>query len=252
MLQPFGFTQYESKVYEALITIEEALDATAIVKRSGVPRAKVYEVLQRMSNKGLVLESTVDKKRVYKALPIDSTINKLKADFEANVEELKHIPKIEAPSDDRVWTLKEDHSIQSMQQEMIQEAEQTIVISGWADDLSSHLALLEDKEAEGVEVEVHSIGKVDTNLSNVSTLVPNSMHETLERSRIVIIDHKRLLFAGMEQHDWQAIQTRSKPLVKFFTEFFYHDVALTEITKRYSSTILEDDTIREVLMKLRY
>ena len=82
MLQQFGFTQYESQVYECLISDEQALDATAIVKQSGVPRAKVYEVLHRLSEKGLILESTVEKKRLYTALPIETTIEKLKADFE--------------------------------------------------------------------------------------------------------------------------------------------------------------------------
>ncbi|MFP3473100.1 helix-turn-helix domain-containing protein, partial [Micrococcus sp. SIMBA_144] len=75
--QQFGFTQYESQVYEALITIDEALDATAIVKRSGVPRSKVYDVLRRMSEKGMVLESTTEKKRLYAPLPLDSAIKKL-------------------------------------------------------------------------------------------------------------------------------------------------------------------------------
>lgn len=252
MLQPFGFTQYESKIYEALISINEPLDATGIVKRSGVPRSKVYEVLHRMSEKGMILESTVDKKRQYTALPIESTIEKLKADFEANVEHLRNIPTVETPSDDRVWTLKDDQSIQAVQREMIKEATDSIIISGWADDLRVHLPLLEQFERNGGEVEVHTIGELNTSITNVSVLVPNSMHEALERSRILIIDHQVMIFAGIEQNVWQAIQTESQPLVKFFKEFFYHDVALTEITKKYSDTILEDSNIRELLLKLRY
>ncbi|WP_345241807.1 TrmB family transcriptional regulator [Pontibacillus salipaludis] len=252
MLQPFGFTQYESKVYEALISVNEPLDATGIVKRSGVPRSKVYEVLHRMSEKGMILESTVDKKRQYTALPIESTIDKLKSDFEANVEHLRNIPITEAPSDDRVWTLKDDQSIQAVQKEMIQGAKDSIIISGWADDLRIHLPILEQFDRNGGQVEIHTIGELDTSIANVSILVPNSMHEALERSRILIIDNQEMMFAGIEQNAWQAIQTQSRPLVTFFKEFFYHDVALTEITKKYSDTILEDPSIRELLLKLRY
>jgi len=63
VLQQCGFTQYESQVYTSLITINQPLDATAIVKRSGVPRSKVYEVITKLIEKGIVLESFIEKKR---------------------------------------------------------------------------------------------------------------------------------------------------------------------------------------------
>ena len=62
MLKKFGFSQYESQVYEVLASSSEPLDATLIVKYSGVPKAKIYEVLSRMIEKGLVLDSVSEKK----------------------------------------------------------------------------------------------------------------------------------------------------------------------------------------------
>ncbi|WP_283154031.1 TrmB family transcriptional regulator [Guptibacillus hwajinpoensis] len=252
MLQQFGFTQYESQVYEALITIDEALDATAIVKRSGVPRSKVYDVLRRMIEKGMVLESTTEKKRLYTALPIDSAITKLKSDFNENITQLKSIQTRKKQADDRVWTLKEDQSIHSLVSELLQHSSSSIILSGWADDIEQHLSLLAEKEAEGVIVELHSIGEIDSNLNNVTTLIPDSAHQKLERSRIVIVDNEDVLFAGIEDTSWQAIHTKSRPLVTFFTEFFYHDIALTEITRKFGSSMMEDPHLRDLLLKLRY
>lgn len=252
MLQQFGFTQYESQVYECLISDGMALDATAIVKQSGVPRAKVYEVLHRLSEKGLILESTIEKKRLYTALPIETTIEKLKTDFENNVEKLRNRKRKAAPADDRVWTLKDNSSIQSVLKDMIGQAESSIFISGWNDDLQNYLPILEEKSKSGVAVKIHTIGVLDTSISEVSTLVPDVQHDTLERSRIIIVDDREMLFAGIEESKWQAIRTQSGPLVKFFTEFFYHDIALTEITQRHQDTVMKDEKIREVLMNLRY
>ncbi|WP_273852155.1 TrmB family transcriptional regulator [Guptibacillus spartinae] len=252
MLQEFGFTQYESQVYEALITIDEALDATSIVKRSGVPRSKVYDVLRRMSEKGMILESTTEKKRLYAPLPLDSAITKLQHDFNDNINQLKTIQSRKKKIDDRVWTLKEEQSIHSLVSELLHLSTCSIIFSGWADDIVQHLPLLEEKEAEGIAVEIHTIGEIDSNLSHVITLIPDTDHQKLERSRIVIIDHEEVLFAGIEDTNWQAIHTKSKPLVTFFTEFFYHDIALTEITRKFGSTMMEDPHIRDVLLKLRY
>ncbi|WP_077621648.1 TrmB family transcriptional regulator [Sediminibacillus massiliensis] len=252
MLQQFGFTKYESQVYQSLINTDSPLDASTIVKSSGVPRSKVYEVLQRLVEKGLVMESTVEKKRLYKALPIESTVQKLKADFDHNIDQLRKVQAKQTPMDDRVWSLKDDSSIQSVFRALIRTAEHSIHISGWADDLSTCLPLLEEKQKSGLEISVHSIGELTTVLPNVSILIPDHEHGKLERSRVLISDRQEMLFAAMENNEWQAIQTKSGPLVKFFTEFFYHDVALTEITRKYKDKIMEDSEIKDVLLNLRY
>ncbi|MCM3491086.1 TrmB family transcriptional regulator [Alkalihalophilus marmarensis] len=252
MLQQFGFTQYESQVYTSLITVNQPLDATAIVKRSSVPRSKVYEVLQRLSDKGMILEATVEKKRLYTALPLESVIEKLKADFEENIEQLKKIEVEDIPLDDRIWSLKENQSIQSLIKELTEGAERSIYLSAWGDDLNQFLPILEEKDQQGLDVHIHAIGEIETSIKAVSTLIPDQHHNTLERSRILIVDQREMLFAGIEESSWQAIRTQSPPLVKFFTEFFYHDVALTKITKRYKETIMRDEEIKDILLKLRY
>ncbi len=252
MLQQFGFTQYESQIYQALISADQPLDATGIVKLSAVPRSKVYEVLHRLAEKGIILETTVEKKRLYTALPVESVISRLKADFETSVQELREAAVKKPVADDRVWTLKDNHSILSLLEEMLGRAERKIILSAWGDELEKYAELLEEKHESGVSIHVHSIGKIKTSLPSVSVLIPDKHHETLERSRIAIIDEEEMLFAGMEAGKWNAITTRSRPLVKFFAEFFYHDVALTEITQKYKDTIMEDKAIRDVLLKLRY
>lgn len=252
MLQQFGFTQYESQVYESIITIDEPLDATAIVKRSGVPRAKVYEVLHRLIEKGIILESTIQKKRLYAALPIESVINKLKTDFEANIQKLRAVKERKTLPDNRVWTLKDNQSIQALLIDLLKKANRTIFISGWADDLKTFLPQLEAQKDSGLQVTIHSIGELSTSIKDITVLIPDKQHENLERSRILIIDEQEMVFAGIEETKWLAIQTQSRPLVKFFTEFFYHDIALTEITKKFGEKIMEDKAIRDALLKLRY
>ncbi|WP_270179169.1 TrmB family transcriptional regulator [Alkalihalobacillus sp. CinArs1] len=252
MLQQFGFTQYESQIYEALITTEEALDASAIVKQSGVPRSKVYEVLYKMGEKGMVLESTVEKKRLYRPLPLNSAIEKLQRDFNRNIDQLKSYEARKKPLDDRVWSLKDNQSIDSLVADLLKQATSSIVYSGWSDDLSQHISTIEEKQMNGISVELHSIGELDTKIDTITTLIPDVQHEALQRSRILIVDNKELVFAGYEETGWQAIHTSSRPLVTFFTEFFYHDVALTEITRKFGALMMEDEDIKNVLLKLRY
>jgi HTH-type transcriptional regulator, sugar sensing transcriptional regulator len=252
MLQRFGFTQYESKVYESLLSSHELMDATMIVKYSGVPKAKVYEVLTRMIEKGMILDSVSERKKYYSALPLQLAIDKLTAEFKLSIDQLKTNTYEKQYTDDRVWSLKVDSSIKMQCRQLLQDANKSIRITVWNDDFNDFAVILEEKEKKGVNVEALVVGDVQSSLTNLQILSPKEEHKALEQNRLLIIDDEEILFAGVENNAWQAMKTKSKPFVKFFTEFFYHDVALTKITKKYEDILMEDDEIKSILLQLRY
>jgi len=53
ILSEIGLTQRESKVYLALLELG-SITTGPIVKKSGVPNSKIYEILESLQNKGLV------------------------------------------------------------------------------------------------------------------------------------------------------------------------------------------------------
>ncbi|MBT2657895.1 TrmB family transcriptional regulator [Bacillus sp. ISL-18] len=253
MLRKFGFSQYESQVYEVLASSSEPLDATLIVKYSGVPKAKIYEVLTRMVEKGLVLDSVSEKKKLYTALPLNLVIEKLTKEFEENISQLKNNTYQNNRSDDRVWSLKVDSSIQLQCKQLLQEAKHSIQISVWKEDFQAFLPILIEKEQSGVKVEALVVGDVQASaLSSLLILSPNEEHRRLEKNRLIIIDEETILFAGVENDAWQAMLTKSKPFVKFFVEFFYHDVVLTKVTKKYEDQLMNDEEFKHLLLRLRY
>lgn len=254
MLQKFGFSQYESKVYEVLSASNEPLDATQIVKYSGVPKAKVYEVISRMIEKGMVLDSVSEKKKLYTALPLHLVVEKLSKEFQSNIDNLKNNSSKKIIMDDRVWSLKLDSSIQLQYMQLIKEAQHSIQISIWEEELPDYLPLLIEKEQAGVKVEALVVGGVaqEIPLSTLYTFSPIKEHVALEKYRLLIIDEETILFAGVERGTWQAMITKSKPFVKFFAEFFNHDVALTTITQKYEDQLMKDEEIKHLLLRLRY
>lgn len=252
MLQKFGFTQYESKVYECLLSSPKLMDATMIVKYSGVPKAKVYEVLTRLIEKGMILDAVSERKKYYSALPLQLAIDKLTIEFKQSIDQLKINTYKKQYTDDRVWSLKVDSSIKIQCRQLLQDAFESIRITVWKDDFNDFASILEEKEKEGIRVEVLVVGDVQSSLLNIQILSPKKEHKALEQNRLLIIDDEEILFAGVEDNAWQAIKTKSKPFVKFFTEFFYHDIALTKITKKYEEILMEDDEIKSILLQLRY
>ncbi|MCJ8010459.1 TrmB family transcriptional regulator [Paenibacillus sp. KQZ6P-2] len=252
MLHKFGFSQYESKVYETLAATMQPMDATMIVKHSGVPKAKIYEVISRMVEKGMVLESISEKKKLYTALALPLVIEKLTSEFQSDIKELEQQKLQKEIVDDRVWSLKADTSIQSQIKQMMLEAVSSIRYSSWKDDFLNFLPILEEKERGGISVEALSVGDIPSELQHLVILEPNKEHVSLERFRLLIVDDAEVIFAGVEDDAWQAIKTRSQPFVRFFTDYFHHDVLLSKITTKYNDVLMKDTEIMAQLLQLRY
>lgn len=252
MLHKFGFSQYESKVYEALVSSSKPMDATMLVTLSGVPKAKIYEVISRLVEKGMALESVSEKKKRYTALPLPLVIEKLTTEFQADIEQLEAYKPQKEFIDDQVWSLKADSSIEAQLKQSIQQARTSIRLSAWQEDMMKYIPLLEAKEREGIQVEALVVGEVKTELSQLVRLEPNKEHTTLERFRLVIVDDEEVIFAGKENDEWQAMKTRSQPFVRVFTDYFYHDVLLTKITTKYNDILMHDQEIMEQLFQLKY
>ncbi|RNB90463.1 TrmB family transcriptional regulator [Brevibacillus fluminis] len=252
MLQTFGFSQYESKVYETLAGSSEPMDAALVVKHSGVPKAKIYEVLSRLIEKGMVLDTVSEKKKLYAALPLPSLIDKLTRQFQQDMEQLAASLTPKRVIDDRVWSLKVDASIRAEIKQMIQQASESIRIMAWSQDFADYLPLLLQKEREGIHIEALVIGSLETGLSNVHLLIPSKEHNGLEKSQLIVADERDMIFAGEEQGQWHAIKTGAQPFVKFFADFFYHDVALSQITQKHYDLLFGDEDIRKMLVRLRY
>ncbi len=71
-LQKFGFTVVEAKVYAALASHGEAMTGYQIAKEAGVARPNVYPALQRLVERGAVLEQRLENAGHYAAAPFSA------------------------------------------------------------------------------------------------------------------------------------------------------------------------------------
>lgn len=252
MLKEFGFSQYESKVYEVLVSSEEAMDINILVKYSGVPKTKIYEVISRMIDKGMIMEAISEKKKMYTALSLDLAIQRLTAEFQANIEKFKEATTKKTFSDDRVWSFKLQSSVEAQNKQLIEAANKSIRISAWNDDFHEYLPLLEQKEKQGLDIRAHVVGNIQANLKNLYYFIPTEEDVFLERFQLIVVDDREIIFATAEGDAWQAIRTMSQPFVKVFSEFFHHDVVLTAIMEKYKDILMNDPEIKQIVNRLRY
>ena len=82
VVKNLGFTEYEAKAYLALL-LESPSTGYAVAKNSGVPRSKIYEVLENLTSRGDVLVSPGEPP-LYRALPAKDLIAMRKSRAEEN------------------------------------------------------------------------------------------------------------------------------------------------------------------------
>ena len=167
-------------------------------------------------------------------MDLQSVILKIKADFEKDIEELNTYKIKRTFTDEHIWTLKDETSIGSNIKQLISEADSSILFLAWNEKMEHYRTLLEQKEQQGLHVEVLSVGGLETSLTNKYALIP--MLDKLEPLQLLIVDHAYLLFAGIENDSWKAIKTTSKPIVKAMTDYFIMILPSLKSPKIWRST----------------
>ena len=94
-LLSYNFTEYEAKAFLVLIK-KSSLSAAEISQIAGIPRTKVYEVLNNLLAKGFCSEIPGTVRR-FKAIAPEISFKKVFAELENKKKELKYIEETLTP-----------------------------------------------------------------------------------------------------------------------------------------------------------
>ncbi|RLF24953.1 MAG: hypothetical protein DRN15_01580 [Thermoprotei archaeon] len=86
-LEELGLTRYEALAYLAILMSGPSV-ATEIVKTSGIPQSRIYDVLSGLERKGFI-ESTGDRPKIYRAHDPEVVLENMRKRFINRIEELK-------------------------------------------------------------------------------------------------------------------------------------------------------------------
>ena len=107
-LTEIGFSEYEAKAYTALVSANPAT-AYEIARASGIPTSKIYEVISRLLEKGVVIIADENKTKRY--IPIDPAefIEGRKNRLETTLNELKQdLVNIQTDTDiSYIWNVRD-------------------------------------------------------------------------------------------------------------------------------------------------
>lgn len=203
-LTEHGFSLNESRAYTALLQSGPST-GYEVGQKAQIPRSAVYGALRRLVSAGAA-RSIAGQPERFVAAPADTLLSLLRDRFAASVRKLDEAVKsldTEPPVPDAFSVHGYDRVLEEAKQ-LVQNAEQQVVISGWARELTALAAALEDAARNKVRIYIFSHAAIPEGVvgTHFSYGLNEGDLEDFWKHRIVIVaDDQRTLIGATEGND---------------------------------------------------
>ena len=241
-LKKIGFNEYEAKSYVALVKLG-TVTAYRVSKDSGIPRSRIYEILNNLVEKGIALKEELEDGTQYSPLPVEILLKKALTEWNSNFEvisnSLRELESTEKKPDNRVLTLKDRETIINYCQVLLKKAKKRVIISMW-DDMYN--VLEEDLQEVAARVTVQGItlhvanpiGHVDSHRVTPFTETPSSEHWF-----IISIDAKEMIYGPSFKERSMAFYTDDPIHIYLLEDYVWHDVLVNRLVRHSQDNDLQ-------------
>lgn len=215
-LLAYGLNEYEARAYLALLQHGPAV-AGEISRRSGIPRPRVYDTLQRLIEQTLVTEHGGAPRR-YAPLPLDDFLHQVSSQFRRRQELLKS--SLEAPASEHrnegLFHVHDEMPLLRAAEDMIDGARTHVQLLASGPDVASWVRALAEARERGVVLEGVLFGAADGRIDDAFQGRPLADNRTAQGARrlFLVRDREELLMGelGGPMRPY-GIRTRNRLLV---------------------------------------
>ncbi|MFJ8090276.1 TrmB family transcriptional regulator [Lysinibacillus sp. NPDC095746] len=246
-LKELGFTEYEAKAYIALVQ-NSHVSAYQVSKNSGIPRARIYDILDVLVEKGLVLKEETADQTIYSSIPVAVFLQQIQQRWQSNFtsisDQLEKLEVKEQEAEHKVVTIKGKEAIVNYCQSLLKKAEKKVILSMWEDMYGE---LREAIQEVAQHIPIHGITlNVDENVS------PLDQHRTTQYTRktstphwfILSVDGQEMIYGHSPAKHETAFITNDPVHIYLLEDYIWHDVLINRLLKR-DDTELEEWITKE-------
>jgi sugar-specific transcriptional regulator TrmB len=239
-LTQIGFTEYEAKVYLALLH-ENPVTGYQISKKAGIPRSMVYEALGRLSRRGAVLETVDGRATLYRPMRPDVLLDRLHQEHQQLMSGLHQglVDLYNAPVESHVWSITGRRPTITYATQMIREAAEELYLVLSDTDLEDLTDSIIKAGERGVEICALLTGEGELGCGQVAYHPPlESEVQELTHTLLVIADRREALIAS-SNHETSATITGNRHLIMIARQFVWMELFAQRIYARLGPDLLE-------------
>lgn len=150
-LTELGLTEYEARCYVALAQLSRGT-AKEVSQVSDVPQSRVYDVTERLYQRGLI-DVQESEPRTFRAMPPPVALKRLRREYSEHLEEageqLAELQSRETDDDEGVWKIATEEDVVLRAQMHLEDASEEVYL------LVAEEGLLEDELLDALEAATH-------------------------------------------------------------------------------------------------
>lgn len=240
-LAEIGFTEYEARVYLALLE-ENPCTGYQLSKLSGVPRSMVYEALKRLHRRGAALETVEGRATRYRPLPPHVLLDQYESEHRRLLEDLRSGlgSLYTANGDDHVWTLSGKSTVMAYVRQMLSGAQSSIYMVLTDDDLRALRPEIVAAHERGAPLNILLTGEASFDLGRVARHPPlESELQGLTGMMLAAVDGGEMLAASAAGHgSMSATVTRNPDLVFIARQFVWMELFTQRVYAQLGDDLL--------------
>lgn len=239
-LMRIGFTEYEAKVYLALLS-DHPTTGYQISKKSGVPRSMVYETLSRLHARGAVMETVEGRSTLCRPLPPDVLVDQFAANHLRLIESLREgmTRLYTASKEERSWSISGRSTILSYANQMLREAKAEVFLVLNDADLDALYEGILATCQRGVAVSTLLTGEKPLDCGSVVRHPPlESELQGLTDTLLIVVDNAEALVTSSNE-DVTATITGNANLVLIARQFVWMELFTQRVYAQLGPDLLE-------------
>ena len=255
-LQRLGLNQYEAKAYSSLLKIGTA-NAYKISKESGIPRARIYDVMETLTDRGLAMvEESNENAKIYTPVPskvfLEKTRKECENDFDDVTNALRELETEANKQEIYVFTVKGKQNIVSYCRQLLKEANQYVMVSMW--DQMYELLLPELKECQNRGCKILGVGhNIRNPIADMEMHHDGKYHDMPEKLHwfIVSADGSKLLYGYSAETDRDAFYTEDASHIYLLEDYILHDMVVSRLVSDKENEEKLTSMMKEILENIK-
>ena len=256
-LQQLGFSEYEARAYTALLQ-RSPVNGYELAKLSGLPRANIYGVLQKLEERGAVIRLDVPGGVQYAPLPAEELIQRLRRQFQETLDTTRQaLSEISSPADyEYVGNTRGYPALLDHARALLSSAQERVLLAIWPQEALNLAEALAQAEARGVEITTLCLAGCPRECGGCQGQIYRYQvaPEQGQRWLVVVQDLAEVLTGGIGPgEETLAVRTRQRLLVELATWYIRHSIALAVVVGDLGSRLGELLTVetRSILASLK-
>lgn len=240
-LSKFGFSTYEAKAYIGLVN-KNPVTGYELAKSSGIPTAKIYEIIEKLKERHIVITITGDPIKYLPVAP-DKVLQALRNDYNSSLERLTDSFKelFFNQSGEYIFNIKGYQEIIQKARQLILESTTELVTFLWDEEyqqIMTELAKAADRNLKIYGV-ICGSARPDFGEFFYHGYEAQVLEEHRGRMFVIVTDETNALL-GVTDHPSGMAWTTNYGLTRIAKEYIKHEIYQSKIMQFYGKKFAED------------